>query len=162
MKFNSLNKKVIKYWSIKNAINFIVTLLVFIIFTYIILNEKVFENITNIIIICETIYLLFLLVGIFIIPKLKYYWYGYILDKDKFAIRKGFLFIKTTVIPIVRIQHVETINGPIIRKFKLNKIRFSTASGTFDLEGLSNEDANNINEYLKNKLTKNIKKESTK
>ena len=132
------------------------------IFTFIIIKYNYFEEALNIIIISETIYLLFLLIKMFISPKIKYNWYGYILDKDKFAIRKGFIFFKTTIIPLIRIQHVAVESGPIIRKFNLNKLVISTASGTFDLEGLTNKEAQNINEYLKEKLTKNNNKEIIK
>lgn len=162
MKFNKLDKKVINYWVVRSAIDFLITLIVFGLFTYFILRDGSFNNLLNLIIILETIILVFLIAGIFIFPKLKYYWWGYILDKDKFAIRKGFIFIRTTIIPLVRIQHVAVENGPIIRKFDLNKIKISTASGTFDIEGINDEEAKNINEYLKDKLIKNNKKEIIK
>lgn len=162
MKFNKLNKNIISYWKVKNILDFLITFIIFGIFTFIIFVNNYLTEFFNIIVILESIILLVQALCIFITPKIKYNWWGYFLDDDKFAIRKGFIFIKTTVIPMLRIQHVSLEHGPILRKYKLNIIKISTASGIFEIEGLTDEEAGNIITYLKKKLIKNNGKELKK
>ena len=56
------------------------------------------------------------------------------------------------MIPIIRIQNVNTNQGPIQRIFKLYSVELALASGTFDIVGLSKETAEDISEKLNARL----------
>ncbi|RFA24336.1 hypothetical protein CAI21_22050 [Alkalilimnicola ehrlichii] len=65
--------------------------------------------------------------------------------------RSGILVRRTTILPLVRIQHVETVSGPLERLFDLLRVRCFTAGGaSADLvvRGLRQEEAEQVRQYL--------------
>jgi len=76
---------------------------------------------------------------------------GWALREHDLIARSGVLWRSTTVLPIARIQHVETAHGPIERLHGLGRLKLFTAGGmTADvvLPGLGREDADNLREHL--------------
>ena len=49
--------------------------------------------------------------------------------------------MKRTLIPMVRVQHVDTEQGPILRKYKLANISISSAATTHTIPLLELKDA---------------------
>lgn len=63
----------------------------------------------------------------------------------------GLLVRRTTLMPLSRIQHVETLNGPLERAFDLERLVCYTAGGLsadLVLAGLHTDDAGRLREYL--------------
>lgn len=63
----------------------------------------------------------------------------------------GLLVRRTTVLPVCRIQHVETASGPLERLFGLMRLTCFTAGGTsadLVLAGLQPETAERVRQYL--------------
>ena len=58
----------------------------------------------------------------------------------------------TSIVPIVRIQHITVGQGPIYRKLGLFKVTIALASGTFEIVGLRDERAKEISETLRARL----------
>lgn len=95
-----------------------------------------------------------------IFPFLKYNRYSYVYTEDRVLIRFGVIFKHRIVIPVVQIQDLHIIQGPIMTLFKLSSVNISTAGSNFVLSGLSNEDANQMVKDLESKL--NIRLEAIK
>uniref|UniRef100_UPI00403F8FD3 PH domain-containing protein n=1 Tax=Candidatus Enterococcus willemsii TaxID=1857215 RepID=UPI00403F8FD3 len=74
----------------------------------------------------------------------RYLYYRYELTNDEMLFQKGYFFRSTTIVPIVRIQHIETEQGPFLRKEKLMEIVVHTAATTHRIAGLDIEEAQQL------------------
>jgi membrane protein YdbS with pleckstrin-like domain len=63
-------------------------------------------------------------------------------------LQSGLIIITRTVIPMARIQHVDTSQGPILRFFGLSEVRFSTAAGKHKIPMLADADAADIRDRI--------------
>lgn len=76
---------------------------------------------------------------------------GWALREHDLAARRGIFWRTLTVLPIARIQHVETTSGPLERSHGLARLKLYTAGGmTADLTviGLNHETADRLREHL--------------
>lgn len=158
MNYSKLNKNIIWSW-------FTSRLILLIIFSVTLLGIKfkikdsILESnwLVNLIII---IIIILLTLNALIYPFLEFNQWKYCITEDKIEIVHGLFFIKTTIIPIIKIQHVSMNQGPINRLFKLTKVTINTAGGIHVIDGLTVQEAQNITDYLNSKvITKVIKKE---
>lgn len=76
----------------------------------------------------------------------EYKFYSYEITQDYVEIQKGFLVKKRTVIPFVRVQDIETEQGPLMRLASLCTLKLSTASESHTIEGLPLEYARQLRE----------------
>jgi membrane protein YdbS with pleckstrin-like domain len=102
-------------------------------------------------IICGVLVLWRLLAMIFY-PEIEYRQWFYSISEDRVEVRHGIFFIKNSIIPIIRIQHVTIEQGPIYRRFGLYNVVISLASGNFHIVGLRQETAEEISKNLNNRL----------
>ncbi len=76
---------------------------------------------------------------------------GWALREHDLIYQSGVVFRKKVILPFARIQHVETLSGPIERGFGLMRVKCFTAGGlSADLvvEGLDHETAIRVRQYL--------------
>lgn len=88
--------------------------------------------------------------GFFVIlyPKLRYRRWRYDIHEHEIELMYGVIFISRTVIPMVRIQHVDTMQGPLLRQYGLATITFSTAAGNHEIPGLALDTADGARERI--------------
>lgn len=96
--------------------------------------------------------LIYKIAGIVIYPQIEYRQWGYRISEDRVDIRHGIFFVKHSVIPVVRIQHITVSQGPINRKLGLHEVEISLASDNFEIPCLSKDVADEIADNLKNRL----------
>lgn len=94
----------------------------------------------------------YFVIAVIIMPKLEYMQWGYMVTEDKVVIRHGIFFVRKSIIPIIRIQNITVKQGPVNRKLGLFKVEMVLASGTFEIEGLTKEVADEISDNLKTRL----------
>ena len=94
-----------------------------------------------------------------IYPEIEYRQWRYLITEDKVEIRHGIFFVETTIIPIVRIQHITISQGPIRRRFGLFGVKISLASGEHEIVGLTEEKAARVSDYLKTRLYVRLEEE---
>ncbi|HSK47242.1 MAG TPA: PH domain-containing protein [Coriobacteriia bacterium] len=63
-------------------------------------------------------------------------------------LQSGLIIVKRTVIPMARIQHVDTSQGPLLRAFGLSEVHVSTAAGAHKIPKLADEDAATIRDRI--------------
>ncbi len=63
----------------------------------------------------------------FIIPKLRWRRWRYQIYDQEVYIQHGILIVTRTVVPMIRVQHVDTQQGPILKKYGLSTLEISTA-----------------------------------
>jgi len=76
---------------------------------------------------------------------------GWALREHDLIYQSGVIFRKQVILPFARIQHVETVSGPVERYFDIMRVKCFTAGGdSADLviEGLTSATAGQVRQYL--------------
>ena len=84
---------------------------------------------------------------------------GYVIRDRDILFRKGVVWRSVTAVPFNRIQHVETSNTPLDRKFDLATLQLFTAggsSGDLKIDGLSASVAEQLRIYILRKVGTSI------
>jgi len=70
-------------------------------------------------------------------PGLRWRRWRYEIRPDEVDLQRGILWISRTLVPLARIQHVDTRQGPLQRRFGLSTVVFYTAAGPNQIPELS-------------------------
>lgn len=100
---------------------------------------------------------LYLFVGL-AIPNLRWQRWRYEVNEDAIDLLRGFIFKTRTVVPINRVQHVDTNQGPIYRKYKLSSVKISTAATTHEIPALDDETATEVRNKI-SQLVRQVKED---
>ncbi|MFY3791702.1 PH domain-containing protein [Ureibacillus sp. MALMAid1270] len=79
--------------------------------------------------------------AIWIIPNIRWEHWRYDVREQEIEIQSGLFVVKRTLIPMVRVQHVDTAQGPILKKYNLSNISISTAATTHTIPMLNSDEA---------------------
>ena len=159
MNYEKLDKNAILPWRIRRGISFIFLLIIVGVGLLIMNNVGPDNKYNKYMYISTGLLLLYKLIGIVIYPIIEYKQWRYAITEDKVEIRHGIFFVTTTVIPIIRVQHITISRGPIYRKLGLSSVKIFLASGSFDIEGLLENTATVISESLKSSVMERLNKE---
>ncbi|RKQ30923.1 PH domain-containing protein [Oceanobacillus halophilus] len=85
---------------------------------------------------------------IFVIPELRWKKWKYEIFEQEIYIQHGILITTRTLVPMIRVQHVDTEQGPIMKKFKLASVTISTAATKHVIPALHEEDAANLRDGI--------------
>jgi membrane protein YdbS with pleckstrin-like domain len=72
-----------------------------------------------------------------IAPGLRWRRWRYEIRPDEVDLQRGILWVARTLVPLARIQHVDTRQGPLQRRFGLSTVVFYTAAGSNQIPELS-------------------------
>lgn len=76
---------------------------------------------------------------------------SYAVREHDVVVRRGVFWVRETVQPINRVQHVERVQGPLEKRFKLARLRlFSAGTGnvTFEIPGLNEDQALQLQQFI--------------
>jgi uncharacterized protein len=76
------------------------------------------------------------IVGTLAFPPLAYRRWRFGIDDEEIDLQHGRLWVERILIPMARVQHVDTGTGPIERRLGLASVRIHTASGGFEIPAL--------------------------
>ncbi len=79
-----------------------------------------------------------------LIPVIRWRRWSYQIDKHEIYLKYGIFIIRRTLIPVNRIQHVDTRQGPILRSFDLSSVTITTAATTHEIPALNDEVADEV------------------
>lgn len=85
---------------------------------------------------------------IFILPKLKWKRWRYEVHEHEIDLQRGVLIVKRTIIPMNRVQHVDTQQGPLLRKHHLASVTISTAATVHEIPALDLEEADQLRDSI--------------
>ncbi|MDS0524338.1 PH domain-containing protein [Clostridium sp. SHJSY1] len=158
MEFNKLNINSIKSWVISRAISTIIISGILIGgYYYFAIKLNAFNETVNFYLkIGIAVIIFFMLLNTIVYPSFEYKQWRYLITKDKIEFSEGIYWIKTIVIPIVRIQHIKIKQGPINRKFKLADIQIYTAGGSYTIPNIEMGKAEEISDFLKDKVKEKV------
>jgi len=86
---------------------------------------------------------------------------GYVLRDKDIIFRSGVIWRSVTAVPFNRVQHVESSNSPLDRRFGLANLQIFTAGGSgsdLQISGLSAENAEKLRVYILDKVGASIEK----
>ena len=76
--------------------------------------------------------------------SLSLYFHRYELASEDLAFQEGFIFRSTTYVPLNRIQHIETEQGPFLRHENLMELVIYTAATKHKILGLDVDEAQQL------------------
>lgn len=90
------------------------------------------------------ILILFTYLFVFFIPTIKWKRWRYEVREQEIELQRGIFIVKRTLVPMVRVQHVDTVQGPILKKYELATITISTAATVHEIPALDVEEADEL------------------
>lgn len=94
-----------------------------------------------IIVVAVILFLLTVFIIIFLVPNIRWKNWRYEVREQEIEIQQGIFVIKRTLVPMVRVQHVDTEQGPLLRKYNLATVTISTAATVHGIPALEVEEA---------------------
>lgn len=87
-------------------------------------------------------------VFVFLLPVLHWRRWRYEVFEQEIYIQHGILIVSRTLVPMIRVQHVDTQQGPILKKYKLASVTISTAATTHEIPALLEGDASELRDRI--------------
>lgn len=81
-------------------------------------------------------------------PGLRWRRWRYEIRPDEVDLQRGIFWISRTLVPLARIQHVDTSQGPLQRRFGLATVIFYTAAGPNQIPELSTPVAADVRDRI--------------
>jgi uncharacterized protein len=93
-------------------------------------------------------FLMLALVDIFLIQSLKWKRWRYKVYENEVELMRGVFIVERVIIPMIRVQHVDTRQGPVLRHYKLASVTISTAATIHEIPGLQVEAADELRDQI--------------
>lgn len=90
------------------------------------------------------IVLLEAVLSIVVLPKIRWIRWRYEVRETEIEIQHGIFIIHRTLVPMVRVQHVDTTQGPLLRHYNLAVLTISTAATTHAIPAIPLEEADSL------------------
>ncbi len=85
---------------------------------------------------------------VFIIPSLRWKRWRYEVYESEVDLHYGILVIRRVLIPMIRVQHVDTRHGPLLRRYGLATVTITTAATIHQIPALSEERASQLRDQI--------------
>lgn len=85
---------------------------------------------------------------VFVLPPLLWRRWRYEIRPLEVDLQRGLVRITRTLVPMARVQHVDTRRGPLQRRFGLSTVVFYTAAGPNEIPQLANETAAEVRDRI--------------
>jgi membrane protein YdbS with pleckstrin-like domain len=85
---------------------------------------------------CAVLSLVALIVFVGVVPQIRWIQWSFDVLEEEVDIHKGIFWRKRIIIPLIRVQNVDTKQGPVMRAFALASITVATAAGEHEIPGL--------------------------
>jgi len=83
-----------------------------------------------------------------LVPDVRWKRWRYEVREQEIELQRGIFIIKRTLVPMVRVQHVDTVQGPILKKYGLSTITISTAATVHEIPALDTEEADALRDSI--------------
>jgi uncharacterized protein len=82
------------------------------------------------------------------VSDLRWRRWRYEIREDEVDLQRGIFWVSRTLVPLARIQHVDTRQGPLQRRFGLATVVFYTAAGPNEIPELSAPVADGVRDRI--------------
>ena len=89
-----------------------------------------------------------LLIGVGAVPELRWRRWRYEVRDEEIDLRHGTVRITRTLVPMLRVQHVDTTQGPLDQTLKLATVVVHTAAGATIIPALTEGDAERLRDRI--------------
>ncbi|MEH7249954.1 PH domain-containing protein [Neobacillus niacini] len=103
-----------------------------------------------IIVLLIAVELIFTYFSIYLIPSLKWRRWRYDVREEEIELQEGIFIVKRTIIPMIRVQHVDTVQGPLLRKYQLASVIVNTAATAHEIPALEESEAEELRRFISN------------
>ncbi|TDW02894.1 hypothetical protein B0G66_105170 [Bacillus badius] len=83
-----------------------------------------------------------------ILPTMRWKRWKYEVREQEIELQRGVFIVRRTLIPMIRVQHVDTEQGPLLRKYGLGAIKVSTAATVHDIPAVEIEEAEEMRKVI--------------
>lgn len=136
----SLDRRMMRVWRIHEAIGLVVV-------AAIAAAVLVFYRPLWLVVVCAAVVAL-QLVSFAVLPQVQYRRWRYEVTTTDVIVRSGLIVVKTSVVPMVRVQHVETKQGPVLKANGLASVTVTTAGDSFEIPGLGTDEAEALRDQV--------------
>lgn len=140
-----ISEKGLKVWRI-HAVLEATILLVFVIVASVL--TYVFEWTKWVYLIGLIVMIVDVFLGIYLFPKIRWDHWRYEVREQEIEIQQGLFIVKRTLVPMVRVQHVDTSQGPILKHYHLASMSISTAATTHMIPALTEQEADQLRVHI--------------
>jgi len=155
-----LNKRITRVWRLSAVINVIIwagipTLVLLLIAALmagsgdLTSGEKTAVNVLYIIFaVCVLVFFVLLVIFVVIVPKIRWIQWSFEIYEEEIDIHKGIFWHKRIIIPLVRVQNIDTRQGPLMRMMGLSSFTVATAAGEHEIPGLETAEADALRDRV--------------
>ena len=93
-------------------------------------------------------FFVYLTIVVLIIPPIRWRKWCYNVYDHEIDLKRGVFIEKRTLIPMTRVQHVDTEQGPLLRRYQLAVVSISTAATVHRIPGLSVKVADELRDQI--------------
>ena len=140
-----ISKKALTVWRITRSLFFLCILLIAIGTSSLVI---IFDWPLWIIGIAVFVVILYVPIEIYLIPLIKWKRWRYEVREHEIELQHGVFIVTRTLVPMVRVQHVDTEQGPVLRKYNLATVKVSTAATVHEIPALEVEEAEELRRYI--------------
>ncbi len=79
-----------------------------------------------------------------VVPEVRWRRWRYEVREEEIDLQHGTFVVRRTLIPIRRVQHVDTQTGPLQSSFGLSAVSFHTAAGSTSIPALDRDEAERV------------------
>ena len=83
-----------------------------------------------------------------VVPEIRYRRWRWEVREEEVRLQEGLIVVSQTVIPMVRIQYVDTAQGPIMRSLGLSDVHIWTAAGKHTIPALADDHAEQLRDRI--------------
>jgi membrane protein YdbS with pleckstrin-like domain len=81
-------------------------------------------------------------VGMVVLPPIRYRVFWYAISETEIDIQHKIIFIERSIIPMHRVQSLQTERGPLADHYRMTNLKIKTAAGSVSINGLDRDEAN--------------------
>lgn len=95
-------------------------------------------------VVASVVWIIVTVLWIVVFPNIRHRIWRYEVREKEIEIQSGLFVVKNTLIPMVRVQHVDTAQGPILKRYNLADITISSAATSHTIPFLMTEEADEL------------------
>lgn len=95
------------------------------------------------------------IVSAWIIPKLRYKYFRYMVLEDEIKVHKGIWFKSEISVPLYRVQNIDTTVGPIMKRMDLKGVALQTSAERLYIPELETEKADQLRNGIRDLINRN-------
>ena len=86
--------------------------------------------------------------SVFLLPKLRWRRWRFEVRDQEVEIQHGVLVVTQTLVPMIRVQHVDNTQGPILKKYRLATVKIHTAATVHEIPALEEHEAEKLRKMI--------------